>query len=89
MNNIRYADDTVLIAENENDLKKILLVVNEVSNTYGLKINIAKTKFIVMSRSNEENHLEPVNVSINGNEVYKFSHLYEVYHKSSRTLLSA
>ena len=54
MNNIRYAGPTVLIAENENNLQNILLVVNEGSNTYELKINIAITKTIVMSKSNKK-----------------------------------
>ena len=54
MNNIRYADPTVLIAENENNLQNILFVVNEDSNTYEQKINIAITKTMVMSKSNKK-----------------------------------
>ena len=60
VNNIRYADNTIVIMEIENDLQKTLSIVNEVSNTYGLKIN-TKTKNMVMSKSNKENHFKPAN----------------------------
>ena len=44
MNNLRYADDTTLMAESEEELKSLLMKVNEDSEKAGLKLNIQKTK---------------------------------------------
>ena len=44
INNLRYADDTTLIAESEEELKSLLMKVKEESEKVGLKINIQKTK---------------------------------------------
>ena len=44
INNLRYADDTVLTAEMEEDLKSIVMKVKEESEKVGLKLNIQKTK---------------------------------------------
>ena len=44
INNLRYADDTTLMAENEEELKGLLMKVKEVSEKVGLKLNIQKTK---------------------------------------------
>ena len=44
INNLRYADDTTLIAESEEDLKSLLMKVKEESKKVGLKLNIQKTK---------------------------------------------
>ena len=43
-NNLRYADDTTLMAENEEELKSLLMKVKEESEKVGLKLNIQKTK---------------------------------------------
>ena len=43
-NNLRYADDTTLIAESEEELKSLLMKVKEESEKVGLKLNIQKTK---------------------------------------------
>ena len=48
INNLRYADDTTLMAESE-ELKSLLMKVKEESEKVGLKLNIQKTKFIVSS----------------------------------------
>ena len=45
-NNLRYADDTTLMAESENELKSLLLKVKEQSEKVGLKLNILKTKIM-------------------------------------------
>ena len=50
INNLRYADDTTLVAESEQELKNLLMKVKEESEKVGLKLNIQKTK-IVASRS--------------------------------------
>ena len=46
MNNHRYADDTTLMAESEEELKRLLMKVKEESEKVGLKLNIQKTKII-------------------------------------------
>ena len=44
MNNLRYADGTTLMAESEEELKSLLMKVEEESEKVGLKLNIQKTK---------------------------------------------
>ena len=46
INNLRYADDTTLMAENEEELKSLLRKVKEESEKAGLKLNIQKTKIM-------------------------------------------
>ena len=46
INNLRYADDTTLMAENEEELKSFLMKVNEDSEKVGLKLNIQKMKIV-------------------------------------------
>ena len=46
INNLRYADDTTLTAENEEELKSLLMKVKEDSEKVGLKLNIQKTKIM-------------------------------------------
>ena len=46
INNLRYADDTTLIAESEEELKSLLMKVKEESEKVGLKLNIQKTKIM-------------------------------------------
>ena len=46
INNLRYADDTTLMAESEEELKSLLMKVKEGSEKVGLKLNIQKTKII-------------------------------------------
>ena len=47
INNFRYADDTTLMAESEEELKNLLMKVKEESEKVGLKLNIQKTKIMV------------------------------------------
>ena len=47
INNLRYADDTTLMAESEEDLKSLLMKMKEESEKAGLKLNIQKTKIMV------------------------------------------
>ena len=44
INNLRYADDTILMAESEEELKSLLMRVKEKTLKFGLKLNIQKTK---------------------------------------------
>ena len=46
INNLRYADDTTLMAESEEELKSLLMKVKEQSEKIGLKLNIQKTKIM-------------------------------------------
>ena len=46
INNLRYADDTTLMAESEEELKCLLMKVTEESEKVGLKLNIQKTKIV-------------------------------------------
>ena len=46
INNLRYADDTTLMAEGEEELKSLLMKVQEESEKVGLKLNIQKTKIM-------------------------------------------
>ena len=46
IDNLRYADDTTLLAESEKDLKNLLMKVKEESGKVGLKLNIQKTKIM-------------------------------------------
>ena len=46
-NNLRYADDTTLMAEREEELKRLLMKVKEESEKVGLKLTIQKTKIMV------------------------------------------
>ena len=49
INNLRYADDTTLMAKSEEELKSLLMKVKEESENAGLKLSIQKTKIIASS----------------------------------------
>ena len=49
INNLRYADDTTLMAESEEERKRLLMKVKEESEKAGLRLNIQKTKIMVSS----------------------------------------
>ena len=49
INNLRYADDTTLMAESEEELKSLLMKVKEESEKVGLKLNIQKAKIMALS----------------------------------------
>ena len=51
INNLRYADDTTLMAESEEELKSLLMKVKEESEKVGLKLNIQKTKIMISGAS--------------------------------------
>ena len=61
MNNLRYADDTTLIAESEEELKSLFMKVKEESENAGLKLNIQETKITVSSPNRSwQTHRETV-----------------------------
>ena len=49
VNNLRYADDTTLMAESEEELKSLLMKVNDESEKSGIKLNIPKMKIMASS----------------------------------------
>ena len=49
INHLRYADDTTLVAESEEELKSLLIKLKEESEKVGLKLNIQKTKIMASS----------------------------------------
>ena len=49
INNLRYADDTTLMVESEEELKSLLMKVKEESEKTGLKLNVQKTKIMASS----------------------------------------
>ena len=51
INNLRYADDTTLMAESEEELKSLFIKVKEKNEKAGLKLNIQKTKIMASSPS--------------------------------------
>ena len=51
INNLRYADDTTLMAESDEELKSLLMKVKEESEKVGLKLNIQKTKITASAPS--------------------------------------
>ena len=51
INNLRYADDTTLMAESKEELKSLLMKVREESEKIGLKLNIQKTKIMASGPS--------------------------------------
>ena len=52
INNLRYTDDTTLMAESEEELKSLLMKVKEESEKVSLKLNIRKTKIVASGRQN-------------------------------------
>lgn len=75
INNIRYADDTVILADTADDLQSLLNAVNDASNALGLKINAAKTKFMAISKSAMPNFRLTINGIDRIEQVRKFKYL--------------
>ena len=74
IDNLRYADDTTLMAESEKELKSLLMKVKEESEKVGLKLNIQKTKITafgpITSRQIDGETVEPVtDIILGGSEI--------------------
>ena len=63
INNLRYADDTTLLAESKEDLQEMLLEVRDESKKAGLRLNIKKTKYMCTSPR------DPGRIEVNGEEL--------------------
>ena len=66
INNLRYADDTVLLAENEQDLQHLLDKIKDKSTEFGLDMNIKKTKTMVISKKSA---IPLVNIYVNNDRL--------------------
>ena len=55
INNLRYADDTVLLADSVEKLQSLINIVNEISQRYGMELNEKKTEAMVITKNREEN----------------------------------
>ena len=71
INNLRYADDTVLISENEKDLQQLLNIVESKSKEKGLELNSKKTEVMVISRKEKP---PLINITINGIKLKQRDH---------------
>ena len=81
INNLRYADDTTLMAESEEELKRLLMKVKEESEKVGLKLNIQKTKNMASS---------PITSwQINGETVFQCQTLFWGTPKSLQMVIAA
>jgi len=89
VNNLRYADDTILMAESEEELKSLLMKVKEESEKVGLKLNIQKTKTMasgpITSWQIDRETMETVRDFILGG--YKITVDGEYSHENKRHLL--
>ena len=61
INNLRYADDTTLMAESKEELKSLLMKLKEESEKAGLKLNILKTKIMAFQRKGTALSTVPIN----------------------------
>ena len=66
VNSLRYADDTLLIEENKEDLQQLLNIVEEESRKKGLELNRKKTEMRIVSQNNE---CPEIIIVINGNKL--------------------
>ena len=65
-NNLGYADDTALLAGNEKELSELISKINEVGKQFGMKINIKKTKAMVVSKKPNS---PKMNIAIDGEQI--------------------
>ena len=66
INNLRYTDDTTLMAESEEELKSFLMKVKEESEKAGFKLNIQKTKIMAFSPITDGGKMETVRLYFGG-----------------------
>ena len=72
INNIRYADDTVLLASSGAGLQMLVNIVQISSEKFGLKLNINKTKVMVMSKQSPN---EPsISITVNSTKIGQVQH---------------
>ena len=75
-NNLRYADDTALLARNGKELSELTSKINEVGKQFGMKINIKKTPAMVVSKKPNS---PKINIAIDGQKIEQVtSYMYLV-----------
>ena len=67
--NLRYADDTMLLAGNVEELQNMITKVKETSGKYGLRLNAKKTKVMVVKKTAKLEQLTGVNIQIEGQRI--------------------
>ncbi|GFN91366.1 endonuclease-reverse transcriptase [Plakobranchus ocellatus] len=85
INNLRYADDTVLITENKEDLQKLLNIVEEESRKKGLELNSNKTEVMVISRKQESPKCDIFINEVKLKQTEKFKHLGTIISNDGKT----
>ena len=70
INNLRYADDTVLLAENNTDLQELVTVIHDEGKRYGMEMNITKTEGMVVSK---KERVPEMKINIEGDNIHRFS----------------
>ena len=70
INNLRYADDTVLLAESEGSLQAILNEVNSTGKVFNMKMNAKKTKTMIMTKKDDK---PKISTSIEGADISQVS----------------
>ncbi|GFO12710.1 endonuclease-reverse transcriptase [Plakobranchus ocellatus] len=83
--NLRYADDTVLIAENKEDLQKLLNIVEEESRKKGLEMNSKKTEVMVISRKQESPKCDIFINKVKLKQTEKFKYLGTIISNDGKT----
>ena len=73
INNLRYADDTALLACNEKDLQDLVTAVNDKGKPYGMEMNVMKTKTMVISRSKQA---PKIKISVEGKPIEQLKRWY-------------
>ena len=84
LNNLRYADDTVLLAECEEDLQEIVNTINDKGKEYGMKMNAKKTKTMIISKKDKQTD---VKITIDGvaiEQVHSFTYLGQLIKDNGR-----
>ena len=85
VNNLRYADDTVLLADCEEDLQSLVSTIKEESRKYGLEINKKKTQTMIITKDTE---VPAVNIEIEGKileQVKRFTYLGQLITEDGRS----
>ncbi|GFO11985.1 RNA-directed DNA polymerase from mobile element jockey [Plakobranchus ocellatus] len=85
INNLRYADDTVLIAENKEDLQKLLNIVEEESRKQRLELNSKKTEVMVISRKQESPKCDIFINKVKLKQTEKFKYLGTIISNDGKT----
>jgi len=85
INNLRYADDTVLLAESEQDLQELVTKINNESVKLGLKMNVKKTKTMIITKGTDRPRMKIVIDGKVVEQVDNFAYLGQLVTEDGRT----